>query len=490
MNEGLETIGENAFQYAAITSLSIPNTVKTIDNYAFNRATIAEIVIPNSVTYIGAVAFGDVYSNRTGVTRIEFEDGGTEDLTIGEYAFARLRDMTSVSLPDRLKQIGDRAFCYCNTLTSARLPADLVYDKDSLFYKCSSSLVVTGGKQIPAVYEDNGDGTRTLVEVKYTGENSFEIAADVTAIGDGAFYGLSEITTVTFASRTLELTIGSEAFSGSGITSIALPAQTKSIGSSAFANCANLASVTLPATITSIPSYAFNDCSKLTDFDFGNIITIGSSAFRNCGFTSVNLSSVTSIGSNAFANCASLASVTLPATLEYDGTVFAGCSADIQITGGIKKVAEYRDNGDGTKTLVKLYDTTVTSFEIAADVTAIGDDVFKNNKNIQTVTFATRTLGLTIGRFAFYGCTNLENIEFPAQLTSIEYEAFENCTKITQITIPRAVTFIGNYAFDGWTADIYLEITRAEFEANKSNFGGLTSSFFKGTIICSDEVTR
>ena len=84
----------------------------------------------------------------------------------------------------------------------------------------------------------------------------------------------------------------------------------------------------------------------------------------------------------------------------------------------------------------------------------------------------------------------MENIEFPAQLTSIEYEAFENCTKITQITIPRAVTFIGNYAFDGWTADIYLEITRAEFEANKSNFGGLTSSFFKGTIICSDEVTR
>ena len=84
LNEGLETIGENAFQYAAITSLSIPNTVKTIDNYAFNRATIAEIVIPNSVTYIGAVAFGDVYSNRTGVTRIEFEDGGTEDLTIGE----------------------------------------------------------------------------------------------------------------------------------------------------------------------------------------------------------------------------------------------------------------------------------------------------------------------------------------------------------------------------------------------------------------------
>ena len=116
--------------------------------------------------------------------------------------------------------------------------------------------------------------------------------------------------------------------------------------------------------------------------------------------------------------------------------------------------------------------------------------MFKNNKNIQTVTFATRTLGLTIGRYAFYGCTNLENIEFPAQLTSIEYEAFENCTKITQITIPRAVTFIGNYAFDGWTADIYLEITRAEFEANKSNFGGLTSSFFKGTIICSDEVTR
>lgn len=432
LNEGLETIGENAFQYAAITSLSIPNTVKTIDNYAFNRATIAEIVIPNSVTYIGAVAFGDVYSNRTGVTRIEFEDGGTEDLTIGEYAFARLRDMTSVSLPDRLKQIGDRAFYYCNTLTSARLPADLVYDKDSLFYKCSSSLVVTGGKQIPAVYEDNGDGTRTLVEVKYTGENSFEIAADVTAIGDGAFYGLSEITTVTFASRTLELTIGSEAFSGSGITSIALPAQTKSIGSSAFANCVNLASVTLPATITSIPSYAFSYCSKLTDFDFGNIITIGSSAFRNCGFTSVDLSSVTSIGSNAFANCASLAAVTLPATLEYDGTVFAGCSADIQITGGIKKVAEYRDNGDGTRTLVKFLDSAATAFEVPSDVTAIADNAFEGMSSLQSVTFQDRTRDLTIGYQAFYQ-SGITSITIPASVTTIGAQAFRACKSLQTV---------------------------------------------------------
>ena len=91
------------------------------------------------------------------------------------------------------------------------------------------------------------------------------------------------------------------------------------------------------------------------------------------------------------------------------------------------------------------YCTGLTSIEIPASVTSIGDYAFYCT-NLTTVTFAAGSQLTSIGANAFDG-TGLTSIEIPASVTSIGENAFESCNKLTSITIPASVTSIGDGAF-------------------------------------------
>ena len=52
-----------------------------------------------------------------------------------------------------------------------------------------------------------------------------------------------------------------------------------------------------------------------------------------------------------------------------------------------------------------------------------------------------------IGRYAFLGCSGLEEIEIPSGVTRIGSYAFGNCSKLTKIKIPDRVTSIEAGAF-------------------------------------------
>ena len=88
-----------------------------------------------------------------------------------------------------------------------------------------------------------------------------------------------------------------------------------SIGNNAFSGCSNLTSVTIPNSMTTIGNSAFIGCWSLSFVTFGNgVKTIGESAFAYCSaLTSVTIpNSVTSIGFGAFSACYGLTSVTIP----------------------------------------------------------------------------------------------------------------------------------------------------------------------------------
>lgn len=91
----------------------------------------------------------------------------------------------------------------------------------------------------------------------------------VTAIGDRAFYGCTELTGVTFPSSVT--VIGEYAFYGCiGLTEIMLPSRIATIHGYAFANCSGIRSVTIPGTTPYcyISKGAFSNCAKLMDFNF------------------------------------------------------------------------------------------------------------------------------------------------------------------------------------------------------------------------------
>lgn len=132
------------------------------------------------------------------------------------------------------------------------------------------------------------------------------IAEGATSVGNYAFYGCTELASVT------------------------LPSSTTRIGASSFRNCSAIKSITIPNAVKEIGSYAFNSCSSLQSISIPDGVTVINMSFGNCSsLTSVTIgSSVQSIYAGAFENCTSLQSIVLPANVKnVYNNAFGGCTS-------------------------------------------------------------------------------------------------------------------------------------------------------------------
>ena len=125
--------------------------------------------------------------------------------------------------------------------------------------------------------------------------------------------------------------IGENAFLRcSNLKSITIPNSVTSIKSGVFEYCTSLMSVNIPDGITNIESSVFNGCSSLISIYIPDSVTdIKSNAFNGCSsLTSINIpNSVTSIENGVFSNCSSLTSINIPDSVTIMGNdVFSECS--------------------------------------------------------------------------------------------------------------------------------------------------------------------
>ena len=241
----------------------------------------------------------------------------------------------------------------------------------------------------------------------------------VTSIGERAFYGCSDLTSITIPNSVTS--IGNSAFDGcSSLTSVTIPNSVTSIESSAFYNCSGLTSVSIPNSVTSIGKFAFDGCRGLTSVTIPNSVTsIGDWAFSGCsGLTNVTIpNSVTSIGREAFYGCSGLTSVTIPNSMTDIGWgAFSGCSG-------------------------------LTSVTIPNSVTSIGDYAFAGCSGLTSVTIPNSVT--SIGEAAFHDCKKLSSVVLPNELKLIKAYAFNDCTSLSSITIPEKVEVIYQSAFSG-----------------------------------------
>ncbi len=111
----------------------------------------------------------------------------------------------------------------------------------------------------------------------------------------------------------------------------------------------------------------------------------------------------------------------------------------------------------------------LTGITIHENVTAIGNEAFKNCTGLQFVTFKEGgDQPLTIGVSAFENCGKLTKVELPERLKSIGTDAFMSCHALTEFTIPKNTEELALYAlyndslriFDG--CDLLTEIKVAE----------------------------
>ena len=308
----------------------------------------------------------------------------------------------------------------------------------------------------------------------------------VTSIGDDAFNGYSNLTSITIPNSITS--IGKRAFNKcSRLTSITIPNSVTNIGESAFSYCIRLTSITIPNSITTIENDTFSTCSRLTTITIPNSVTsIGDFAFNACdGLTSVTIpNSVTNIGRYAFSYCDGLTSVTIPNSVtSIEDHTFFECPSltTITIPNSVTNIEEYAFYKCSSLTTITIpnsvtsigkfafyYCDGLTSVTIGDSVTSIGEYAFSECSRLTTITIPNSVTsigryafnycyGLTsvtigdsvtsIGKCAFSNCYKLTTITIPNSVTSIGESAFSNCYKLTTITIPNSVTSIGKYAF-------------------------------------------
>ena len=196
---------------------------------------------------------------------------------------------------------------------------------------------------------DSRDNCNAIIE---TATNTFIVGCknsvipnSVTNIAEMAFYGCSDLTSVTIPNSVTS--IGSSAFEGcSALASVTIPNSVTSIGDGVFYGCSGLASVTIPNSVTSIGYLAFYGCSSLASIkvESGNpvydsrencnaiIETQTNKLVQGCNNTIIP-NSVTSIEYYAFSYISGLTSITIPncvASIDY--CAFLGCSGLTSIT--------------------------------------------------------------------------------------------------------------------------------------------------------------
>ncbi len=141
--------------------------------------------------------------------------------------------------------------------------------------------------------------------------------------------------------------IKGEAFANcSGLTSVTIGENVRTIGKYAFENCIGLrGELKIPNKVTSIGEYAFHWCSGLTNVTIGsNVKTIDDKAFSGCrGLTSVTIGeNLQTIGEYAFENCSRLTSVIFKNQKGWQVSIYKDMTASKSLDLGIpEQNAEY-----------------------------------------------------------------------------------------------------------------------------------------------------
>ena len=76
-NEGLKSIGKNAFEGCNLSEITLPSTIASIGNYAFASNNLKSVIIPAAVTEIGYGAFTRNDELKTIIIKRANSDGMT-----------------------------------------------------------------------------------------------------------------------------------------------------------------------------------------------------------------------------------------------------------------------------------------------------------------------------------------------------------------------------------------------------------------------------
>ncbi|MDE7226366.1 MAG: leucine-rich repeat domain-containing protein, partial [Ruminococcus sp.] len=197
----------------------------------------------------------DKWTEDVGNITIPAQIEGLPVTVINDNSFKNLKGIVNITLPGTLKEIGSCAFMN-SALRKIGIPASVEKIGNNAFYNTEygnslkSEFVVLGNG---VLYDYNGSS------------DEITVPDSVKRIGEDAFAGHSEITSVTFTSDITNID-GGAFYKCSSLTKVELPDTVKNIDVGAFTGCSSLRTVIFGKDIELIHEYAFHECNELAAF--------------------------------------------------------------------------------------------------------------------------------------------------------------------------------------------------------------------------------
>lgn len=521
----------------AITSITLPSTVKEVGTNAFLDCSALETVegveginvlgqdvfkgtpwletyaqsAEDNLVYIGTILYsynGTMPANYT----LTIEEGTT---AIAAGAFAGKTNLVAISaLPATLVDIGDKAFDGCNKLVADLDLSNVKTIGERAFYNCSKLTSITFGEGIESIGANAFYGCSAAVmdlvipeTFKFLGERAFytcrklasvEVKGGLTSIPDYAFYSATGLKTVKLAACVERL--GDNWASLSSVTEFVAPG-VKYVGSNGLSN------LNVDYSVENVIEFG---ASALSYFGASEVVigenctAIGASLLANTyGLTKVTIKStkITAIPGDAFSGCSALETVILPASItEFGSNAFKGCSAlrDLDIS----NITSF---GDYCFQTAFVAGTTLTLNE---NLTKIGAYAF-NTPNLtgeitisgtlpEIGTWSFNGAGITkltvrgvkeIQGAAFRDCKQLAEIILEDGMETLQGGCFMGIANYAKLTLPKTIKVIAANVSDK-TLIVYLNEYFEPTDMVLSNATSGSSIRSTSILVCKDAATK
>lgn len=295
IEDGVTSIGNNAFSYTDVSKITIPNSVTTIGTGVFTwTLQLKEINIPASVTNLnhtesnGAYTYYNTFDGAFNLEKITVDAGSQNYAVAGGILIGKIpgteNEWMIVNCPDKLAgttqinasafdgynitAVGRTAFSACTNLTSIDLPDTVKDIQAGAFNKCYSLTSFT----VPAgvtEFGGNFSGCSSLTSVDWNNVTSITVSDVFGSSWADETDGQEHACAVTTTDLSKVTNIAAKAFQNSRLESATFSDSSELyIGSQAFANCENWTVSQLDFSNGTFVSFDAFDESNVSNIEF------------------------------------------------------------------------------------------------------------------------------------------------------------------------------------------------------------------------------
>lgn len=502
------------------------------DGILYYNSTVEKIYVPSTTTKIGEYYWGvlgkyyglkqiDVHPNNNtycSINGVLYDKNMTtiyrcpRNINISEfiipdsvsniykYAFKCAKNIKTLTISDKVSDIGDYSFSDCDIKTliieegTKKITNSMIVSRTTLeTIKLPNSI-----DKIDNPADSFSDGVfENCINLK-----EINITPNIKSIGNRAFYNCKSLVSLEIPNEVT--TIGELCFGNCiSINKIYIPdSVTKIIGRNPFLGCTNLENIEVSKNninYTSIEGVLFNkSTTSLISYPCGKKAIcyttpnktdcINSYAFSKCtNIQKIILNKVEYIGSFAFIECTNLKSIEASEYLNDIGNFAFGSDVDTGYENtvwynnqqeGCTYVGNvlYNYKGDiteetnmvikyGTKNLSSnFYNEMETWRNNSFQSASVPDTITKLNGcgycKVKKIYISNESTRITPIMVEMFDVSSIQEVIIPNSVKTIYEKAFYNCKNIKKITIPSSVENIGEYALGYYYEDYYSDRPR------------------------------